>query len=201
MTKKQQEKNWLHLFNNILSVVVLLLALYIILLPLLPNIQFWVKKTTNAYPRLVEQNLPDQPKGQPDQEVIPADNTLVIPSLGLQEVVYEGSGPAALSKGIWRRPHTSDPTQGSNTVLVGHRFTYTDPQGVFYHLDKVKVGDRIVLYWEGEKYAYTVMKAFVVAADKIEIEAPTDSPILTIYTCTPLWSARDRLVIQAEPEE
>jgi sortase (surface protein transpeptidase) len=29
------------------------------------------------------------------------------------------------------------------------------------------------------------------------VEAPTDEHILTLYTCTPLWSAKDRLVIKA----
>ena len=198
MSEKKQQ-NRLHICNNVLSVVVMLLALYIIILPLLPNLQFWVKKTTHAYPQLVKQNLPDAPKQ--DKEVIPAENTLVVPGLGMQEVVYEGSGPAALHKGVWHRPNTSNPTQGSNTVLVGHRFTYTQPEGVFYHLDKIKVGDSIVLYWNGEKYSYHVTKTFVVTADKVEIEAPTKEPLLTLYTCTPLWSAKDRLVIQAELEK
>lgn len=196
---EKKKRNRLHIFNNVLSVVVMLLALYIIVLPLLPNLQFWLKKTTHAYPQLVKQNLPDQPKE--DKEVIPAENTLVVPSLGMQEVVYEGSGPAALRKGVWHRPHTSNPAQGSNTVLVGHRFTYTQPEGVFYHLDKIKVDDSIVLYWQGEKYSYRVTKVLVVTADKVEIEAPTEGSMLTLYTCTPLWSAKDRLVIQAALEE
>lgn len=196
---EKKRRSRLHIFNNVLSIVVMLLALYIITLPFLPNLQFWLKKTTHAYPQLVTQNLPEAPKE--DKEVIPAENTLVIPGLGMQEVVYDGNSVATLRKGVWHRPHSSNPTQGSNTVLVGHRFTYTQPEGVFYHLDKVKVGDSIVLYWQGEKYSYHVTKAFVVTADKVEIEAPTKDPLLTLYTCTPLWSAKDRLVIQAELEK
>jgi len=168
------------------------------LLPFLPNVQFWVKKSTNTYPQLVKQNLPDKPK---DAEVIPAENTLVIPSLGMQQVVYDGPTATTLRKGVWHRPHTSNPSMGSNTVLVGHRFTYTQPQGVFYHLDKVKVDDLVVLYWQGKKYTYKVTNILIVEPDKIEIEAPTDNPLLTLYTCTPLWSAKQRLVIQAALEE
>ncbi|HEY5805954.1 MAG TPA: class E sortase [Candidatus Saccharimonadales bacterium] len=196
MVKKERSR--LRDFNNALSVVVLVLGLYITLMPFLPNMQFWVKKTIHAYPQLVEQNLPEKPK---DEEVIPSENTLVIPGIGMQELVHESSSAAALSKGVWRRPHTSDPTKDGNTVLVGHRFTYAKPQGVFYHLDKVKNGDTIVLYWQGKKYSYKVERTFVVPSDRVEIEAPTDEPVLTLYTCTPLWNPKDRLVIQAKSAE
>ena len=187
----------LRIFNNVLSIVVMLLALYIILMPFLPSVQFWVKKTTHAYPQLVKQNLPGQPA---KQETIPAGNTLVIPSIGLQQAVNEGSTIAALRKGVWHRPQTSTPPSGGNTVLAGHRFTYTQPQGVFYSLDKVKVGDSIIMYWQGKKYSYKVTKVFVVSPDRIEIEAPTADPTLTLYTCTPLWNPKDRLVVQAVPD-
>jgi LPXTG-site transpeptidase (sortase) family protein len=188
--------NRLRLFNTALSGIVLVFGLYIILLPVLPNAQFWLKRHTQAPPRLVQQNT--HPSFTPGpHEDIPTQNTLVVPAMDLQEPINEGLTAAALAKGVWHRPRTSNPTQASNTVLVGHRFTYTNPQGVFYHLDKVKVGDPLVLYWEGDKYVYKVERVFVVPPTAAEIEQPTVRPTLTLYTCTPLWSAHDRLVVQA----
>jgi len=180
--------------NTILSIVVLLLGLYIVCLPLLPNIAFWAKKATHSSPPLVAQTINPQPN---TPEIIPTENTLVIPSLNMQEVVHEGQTAATLRYGVWRRPQTSDPSKDSNTVIVGHRFTYTDPQGVFYSLDKVEAGDPIFMYWQGKKYTYSVTRVFVVPPTATEIERPTDKPRLTLYTCTPLWSAHDRLVVQA----
>lgn len=83
-------------------------------------------------------------------------------------------------------------------MLVGHRFTY-DGNGVFYHLDKLKVGDQLAVFWEGKKYQYTVTETKVVPATATEVEDQTQDPQLTLYTCTPLWSAKDRLVVIAKP--
>lgn len=186
--------------NTGLSFIVLLLAVYIMFAPFLPSMQFWGKKLLHDRPPLVTQNM-SQAKGVTTKETMPADNTLVIPSINLQQVVYDGASASTLSKGVWHRPHTSSPDAGSNTVVVGHRFTYTNPEGVFYSLDKIHPGDTIVLYWQQKKYRYTVSRTFVVPPTAVEIEQPTKQPMLTLYTCTPLWSAHDRLVIQAERTE
>ena len=39
---------------------------------------------------------------------------------------------------------------------------------------------------------------FVVDPTQIEIEAPTDDPILTLYTCTPVWTAAQRLIVRSK---
>ena len=39
----------------------------------------------------------------------------------------------------------------------------------------------------------------VVEKTAVEIESPTEDDILTLYTCTPLWSSSKRLVVQAVP--
>ena len=119
-------------------------------------------------------------------------------SLGMEETINEGNSIATLRKGVWRLPHTSTPDKGGNTVLVGHRFTYSG-QAVFYHLDKVKQGDRITIVWKGKLYSYEVKTIKVVPPTEVSVEANTKEPMLTIYTCTPLLTAKDRLVIQATP--
>lgn len=105
-----------------------------------------------------------------------------------------------LHYGVWRLPYTSTPDKGGNTVLVGHRFTYTEPQGVFYFLDKIRVGDAITVYWQGKPYEYVVMSTSVVPPTDLAVEAQTTTPRLTLYTCTPLWTAQNRLIVVAEPK-
>lgn len=99
--------------------------------------------------------------------------------------------------GVWRVPTTSTPSQESNTVLVGHRFSYKNPS-VFYHFDKVKKGDTIYVSWKKKIYVYRVDTIRIVTPDAKDVEAPTEDPRLTIYTCTPLWSTSHRLVIESE---
>ncbi|MDQ3123410.1 MAG: sortase [bacterium] len=180
-------------FNNVLTVVAVVIALYIILLPLLPQLAWWVKEQSP-----IKTWTSNQQEVAAEAEEPIKDNRLLIPSLSLNKEIHEG-GAESLNKGVVRRGQTSTPDKGSNTVLVGHRFTY-DGKGVFYHLDKVKKGDEITVHWNKKAYKYRVTEIVVVKADAIEIEAPTKDDLLTIYTCTPLWSAKDRLVIKALPE-
>lgn len=180
-------------FNDALTLIVVALCLYVILAPLLPNLSFWWNRSvTHATPPLVA--ALEDPK---NPEPIPDKNMLVVPGLKLEQEIHESRDQSALKKGIWRYPQASAPDEGMNTVLVGHRFTYGGP-AVFYHLDKVKVGDQIVVYWQKQKYEYRVEKITEVPPTAVEIQRKdTGKDMLTIYTCTPLVTAKNRLVIQA----
>jgi sortase A len=167
------------------------------LAPFWPQISWWIKHESpvkTAAPASVEKavktaaDLPDE-----------SGDWLLIPALGMKEQIH-GGGMEALRKGVWHIPKTSTPDKQSNTVLVGHRFTYSG-QAVFYHLDKVKVNDPIVVKWQGRTYVYEVKNILVVPPTAVEVEAPTKEPRLTIYTCTPLLTAKYRLVIQADLKE
>lgn len=185
----------LRTFNNLLTFVVIVLALYILINPFWPNVSLWAKQridNTGGY--TYQSRLSKTPAAAP----IPQDNRLVIPSLLIDEPIKEGRDIKTINNGgTWRRPNTSDPSQDKNTVIVGHRYTYSG-LSTFYNLDKLKQGDKIIIYWQGEEYDYRVSEIRVVAASTTEIEEPTTEPTLTLYTCTPLWSAKDRLVVTAK---
>jgi len=187
----------LHRGNQFLGVVVILLCTYILVAPALPSATFWWHKSvTKQIPELVAAVQDGRP---PD--VIPDKNTLVIPSMNLQQEVFESKNQSALNKGVWRFPNASTPAEGNNTVLIGHRFTYNGP-AVFYHMDLVKKGDKIVMYWDKKKYEYTVEEVTVVPPSAKEIQQrDVGEERLTIYTCTPLMTARNRLVIIAKPDK
>jgi sortase A len=177
--------------NNGLTALVIALALYIGVMPFLPAISWWTKHEAPVISKPPAVVLP---------ESIPADNTLVIPSIGLKETVYDGQTAKTLRQGIWHLPKSSSPDKGGNTVMAGHRFTYRGP-AILYNLDKVKTGDSIIMYWQGKRYNYKVSNVLIVPPTQVSIEAPTAEPLLTIYTCTPLWSVKSRLVLQAKPVE
>ena len=119
----------------------------------------------------------------------------------LSAPILEGTSTyGVLAKGIWRWPYGSAPGKGGNTVLIGHRFTYTNPRGVFYFLNKVQVGDEIGITWYNTSYIYRVIKTEVVSPSDVSILKPTTQPTLTLYTCTPLWRPASRLVVIAQQE-
>ncbi len=188
----------LRLFNNCLTVIVAVLAIYIIAAPFLPQFGWWIKHESP-----VKTIVPHKftPVTVPATTQTIQGDRLFIPRLDMDQAIY-GGGRGNLGKGVWRVPHTSTPDKGGNTVLVGHRFTYKNPTGgVFYHLDKVQKNDPVAVYWHDKVYQYTVTDTIVVPASEMSVEDNTSEPQLTIYTCTPLWSVTHRLVIIAKPVE
>ncbi|HEY5141305.1 MAG TPA: class E sortase, partial [Methylococcales bacterium] len=133
----------------------------------------------------------------------PKVNSLLVPSMLLDTPVLEGSLNGrykTLDHGIWRWPLGSTPDKGGNTVLIGHRFTYTNPRGVLYFLDKVQVQDEIGVVWNGTNYTYRVTSIREVPPTETSIQDATSDAQLTIFTCTPLWQPKDRLVVVAKLE-
>jgi LPXTG-site transpeptidase (sortase) family protein len=180
-------------FNKTLSIINIIVALYILLIPFFPALLFWVRQQTTEPPVIVSRS-----ESKPS---FPHDNRIIVPSILLDEKILEGPSAGTLNNGVWRRPSTSTPNTGSNTVLAGHVFTYDDPESVFYNLGKINNDDEIAVYWEGAEYIYKVTDIKEVPATALEIEAPTAQSQLTIYTCTPLWNPVNRLVVTANLQE
>jgi len=97
------------------------------------------------------------------------------------------------------------PGQGGNIVINGHR----DILGaVFRHLDRVQVGDEVVVYVGDAAYPYTVTEIVVVPetfasaqqrAENLKYIGATTEERLTLVTCTPVGLATHRLLVIAEP--
>jgi sortase A len=195
---KKPPKNNLRKLNNSLTVLAAIMALYLIFMPFLPNFWWWSSHVFRQPNLSVIQVTKNQPTNSPSQ-LIPEGNWLDVPRINLHEQIYTGLSIDDLNKGAWHIPGTSTPDKGSNTVLAGHRFLYYfKPSGVFYNLDKIQKDDRVTVDWQGVEYTYKVSDIKVVAPTDVSIQAPTTSPRFTLYTCTPLWTAKQRLVIQSE---
>jgi LPXTG-site transpeptidase (sortase) family protein len=163
-----------------------------ILLIFHPTLAYWWQmRFSNRQQQLTELIQAESlPGGEPKQ------NRLVIPAMLLDEKIFTGKDAGELKKGVWLRPASSTPTEGSNTVMAGHRTAYSRSP-VFYHLDKLKIGDSLAVFWQGEKHFYTVSVIRDVAPYTNEIEKSTKHEQLTLYTCTPLGTSWRRLVVVA----
>ncbi len=160
----------------------------------MPELLYARQKQVNTPARLEQRLHSNSPA------VSVTENRLIVPALGLDQQMYEGDNTSTLSKGLWHRPASSAPDKNSNTVIVGHRFTYSNPRGALYHLHKVRPGDSVGIIWKGKSYHYKVSSIGTVAASDGTVESSSTEPRLTIYTCTPLWLPKDRLVVVAKPE-
>lgn len=139
-------------------------------------------------------------KAKVTQKKRPADNRLVIPKIGVNLPIVEGQeSDSALWKGAWRVTNSSTPREGGNTVLSAHRFRYRPPSNLtLYLLDKVQAGDIMIVYWQGKEYDYRVSKTKIVPRENTDIAEPTLTAQLTVFTCHPLFSTKERLVVVGE---
>lgn len=188
----------LHKVNNVLLALILLVNACVIGAPLLPALLYNLHRHTGQQAKLTRQ-LHARPSAS--SPPVQQQNHIVIPAMLLDTPIYEGSVQnqyKILDQGIWRYPNGSTPDKGGNTVLIGHRFTYTNPKGIFYYLNKLKTGDEIGLWWSDKEYLYKVSTISVVPPTDTAIEKPSTIPQLTLFTCTPLWSPKDRLVVVAQ---
>ena len=91
-------------------------------------------------------------------------------------------------------PGTAYPGYSGNVVVSGHRTTFTKP---FYDIDLLQPGDAIVLDTPTASYRYIVQHQYVVAPTDLSPLRATDEATLTLTTCTPKGSARERLIVVA----
>jgi len=185
--------------NTGLLVAIILINSYIIALPVIPGITYWWQTRDGKQAETIHHKVAALAGNNDHSVKRPEENRLLVPSMSFDQQVFEGKTAKTLRNGLWHRPFSGTPDKGGNTVFVGHRLTYTNPQGTLYHLDKVHTGDEIGVWWNGKMYTYTVTETKVVKADQVDIENQTSEPQLTIYTCTPLWLPKDRLVVIAKP--
>lgn len=198
------EQQW-HKVNIGLVAAIVLVNLYTIALPFAPRLSYWwhtrgTTTATSSVETYFKKTSGDTTATKTDEET--SGNRLIIPRMLMNTEIIEGSIEqqyANLKKGAWRLPFSSTPGKGGNTVIVGHRFTYTEVRSIFYYLDKLQIGDEIGIQWEGKTYTYRVRSIETVAPTDTRVQEATDDTRLTLYTCTPLWNPKERLVVVAQP--
>jgi sortase A len=117
-----------------------------------------------------------------------------IPSIGLNQVIVEGVADAELSKGPGHYPGTPLPGELGNVAIAGHRTTYGHP---FYSLNAVAKGDRIILTTPQGVFTYRALSQQSVAPTDVAVLDDSSGAMLTLTTCTPRYSAAQRLVLLA----
>ncbi|MEY2996303.1 MAG: hypothetical protein RLZZ39_1128 [Actinomycetota bacterium] len=121
-----------------------------------------------------------------------------IPELGVSKFVVAGVAASDLKKGPGHYPMTPQPGHLGNVAIAGHRTTYGEP---FRQLDELEEGDDIVVTdVRGREFIYQVTQAFIVEPEDSWVVATTDPTraLLTLTTCHPEFSAKQRLIVTAE---
>lgn len=159
------------------------------------------ERLATAEPRDDDRGGPDVPPRAPTTErPVPGDAVALIeiPEIGLDRAVVEGTDVADLRRGPGHYSGTVMPGELGNAAIAGHRTTYGAP---FNRLDELDRGDPITVTTVNGTYAYTVEETLVVHPGDGSVLAPTPQAQLTLTTCNPEFSARERLIVAARLDE
>lgn len=150
--------------------------------------------------RLAELYQKDLTPGQPV-------GRLIIPKLELNRVVTQGAGGRdglspkgdadLLRGGPVHYGTTPLPGAGEPFAVAGHRTTYGAP---FYHLNELKRGDEIVVETPYGRFSYTVERVTTVDPGDVSVLYDRGYGVV-LTTCTPLYSARQRLIVWARSQK
>lgn len=105
--------------------------------------------------------------------------------------------------GVGHYAGTAMPGEVGNVALAGHRVTYGRP---FHRIEELALGDALVVQTADAWYVYRVTGTAVVGPADVEVVAPVPGDpdaaptraLMTLTTCHPTYSARERYVVHAE---
>jgi len=166
-----------------------------------------VATTTSTTPPLAEpavaaQSVTDTtlqtPEDVPDSGAtrpIAVIGRILIPKIGLDAELRDQITQESIDLGPSHWPGTALPGGFGNMVIAGHRNSHTAP---FHDTGNLTAGDAITLVdAAGRAFTYTVTEMFVVDPSAMWITEQTPGHTLTLFTCHPLGSSAQRLVIRA----
>lgn len=130
--------------------------------------------------------------------------TLSIPKLGIKNAITTIGGED-LSKSLVHYPGTALPGRIGNAVVFGHSalpifFSPTNYKTIFATLPTLKIGDEIIVNYDGVTYRYIIEQLFDVLPTDIQILEQDDSDsFISLVTCIPPGDPRNprRLIVRA----
>lgn len=160
---------------------------------------------------VLEVNFDDATRAAMQAELYPPQGDslarIVIPDINVDWIVVEGVSVEDLRKGPGHYRTTPNPGQAGNAAIAGHRTTYGAP---FHRVDELEPGDSIFVTTAQGVFEYRVigfdetrrrggdLGYFIVDPSETQVLDQGDENILTLTACHPKYSARQRIIVQAE---
>lgn len=135
---------------------------------------------------------------------------LIIPKLNVDVPISFGvplsDVMAAMTNGVahYRIAGASAyPGEVGNFVITGHSagdvYSSNQYKYIFSGLERLQDGDLIYVNYNSVRYTYRVIRKQVIDPSNVAaLVVDTDKPLLTLVTCTPLGTSRNRLLVTAE---
>ncbi len=141
---------------------------------------------------------------------VSAENKLIIPKLNVDVPLHFGIGlddvMSAMNYGVVHyriNGASAYPGEVGNFVVMGHSagdiYSANQYKFIFSGLERLEEGDIIYVHYNSVRYTYRMTKNEVVWPTEVsKLVVETDKPIMTLVTCWPLGTSRQRLLVTAE---
>ena len=145
------------------------------------------------------------------------DNSIAYPRLGIAApLIISSTNPTVVTdwsiirRDLFHGVSLSDkippPGQAGTTIIIGHSSDWTPHQysAIFAPLGEAQVGDKIIVKYHGQEYAYQVSSTKVInPTDMKTIETTLyqahQGNQLALVTCWPVFTTAQRLIVFADP--
>lgn len=137
--------------------------------------------------------------------------SIVIPKIAAYANIIANVDPSneveydkALMEGVAHAKGTYFPGQGKEIFLFAHStnslLNVSRYNAVFYLLNKLSVGDQIVIYFADTRYVYKVTETKIVDANNTSfLTNASKGELLVLQTCYPPGTSWNRLLVLAKP--
>jgi sortase A len=119
---------------------------------------------------------------------------IVVPRLGLNMVLVNGTDDASLRRGPGRDPRTYMPGQNRLVYVAGHRTTFLAP---FSNIDAIRRGDPIRLEMPYGTFRYRAVRHVIVPATDLAVLRSPRHELLALQACHPRFFATHRYIVYA----
>ncbi|MDR0381321.1 MAG: class D sortase [Oscillospiraceae bacterium] len=143
-------------------------------------------------------DLPEEPEPSRGPAIVcQVIGAVKIPKIGISVNLMDDVTQTHLRLGAGFVRGTALPGRPGNCSIAGHRVTAR--MHPFRHLDKMAAGDYVFVKYGEHTYVYETTETFVVSNKErwIMDPVPAEKYLLTLITCHPVGSARQRLILRA----
>jgi sortase A len=124
-----------------------------------------------------------------------APTRIAIPAINVDALIVEGDSWEQLKLGVGHHLNTANPGERGNLILSAHDDIYGE---IFRHLDKLELGDEVIIYAGDQPYRYLVRAKQIVEPTDVSVMATTTKPVATLISCYPYMVDTHRIVVVAE---
>lgn len=135
-------------------------------------------------------------------------NWVRIPSLKVNVPVSESLSMKdqdvlnTLATGVAIYPNGVHPGENGNVFIAGHSTgePWKGPyRFAFMNINKLKANDSIIVDYNGNRYTYVITDSRIInPQDTHFIESSGTTPTLSLMACWPLWTAKNRMIIESK---